>query len=387
MPRGLRSRKPVSVTDGQKLAVQQQIQAEEEIREVAECLMEPELKCEDRSGKFSAAVESVSISEDSCATEMQLEEPCQEAKSPDFPAATKILPAKGDGPATSSTSSTVPLLKSARNRTSVAEKGIAERSNNSKDLSRQIGGSAYIASRQSIFEAFNDPKSGLKDGWKRTFVGRTMQNEVLRSIIPKVNWRADMDTMLLELQRRRLRESLEWLSKLKAGYLSARESCELLTASSSVKGRNQLAAILWNGPRDDTAEQIQIPEMAVYVADLSEYEGRTKPSQNHFPVYDLRRLLGEDHFDKLKKARAIFSDHEWVAIKKKNMTTETQLLLWKLEGHLATHRDFLRDDYHYLEQKSSEQGKRNTRSTETWPWKKGDRWEVGVGKMKVPLKV
>jgi hypothetical protein len=61
------------------------------------------------------------------------------------------------------------------------------------------------------------------------------------------------------------------------------------------------------------------------------------------PVHNLDMLLGQDHLQKLREKSSIFNG-ELVIVRHKKLTIDIQLRLWKLQGYMAEHEQFLDKD-------------------------------------------
>ena len=183
----------------------------------------------------------------------------------------------------------------------------------------------YILSRRPLLSAFQITKSSYDSVPKS--LGRLMRAwEGPRKLVSHANFREDMDTFVLELMRRRIVESLAYLVQRKKGYVTGCRDWE------DAKRRKQVAAMLWTV--DPEREEKRSPEFGTLRMRKGKAEG------GMVPVYDLWRLLGEEHLGKL---RAMCENGLWesdvLVLKHKRVTVETQLKLWKLEGYLATYKE------------------------------------------------
>ena len=204
----------------------------------------------------------------------------------------------------------------------------------SKSQQLQLGSSYYVMARQRLIRSFVEDKSGYQDQWSRMSSERSRKVVSTRQIKDATEWRADMDTLILELMRRRLGEHLDYMTHLKRGYITGSASWGDATLA-----KRQPGAILWTGPympesddlvRSGCAEQISVPEFSTLET------GRDKKK---VAVFNLRRLLGSEHLTKLRKESSIFRK-EIVVIRDKRMTIELRMKLWKLEGYMATYSQY-----------------------------------------------
>ena len=162
-------------------------------------------------------------------------------------------------------------------------------------------------------------------------------------------WREDMDTLVLELLRKKVIDQLRWLM-LKGNVYIVR----CYGGSEGIGAFNQAAAALWLGEKRGTDEGANTEEGACFsemsTAESDRETERTQTIQppppyamldykgRHIPTYNLRTLLGEEHVLHLRKSSETFRG-EMVVIKHKNTTTNAQMWLWKLMGYLAEGAD------------------------------------------------
>ncbi|ROT39884.1 hypothetical protein SODALDRAFT_140603 [Sodiomyces alkalinus F11] len=160
-------------------------------------------------------------------------------------------------------------------------------------------------------------------------------------IIPRLVWRRDMHLVVLENMRRQVVQQLEYF----AGLCSSDERSYLTPCSSWDAINRDLihrGCVLWRsqsdetqdatttggsaaggkGPRDDGSPD----QLATLDIPDAKYEKK-------LPVYNLDRLLGEDHLAILLKT-PLFR-HNPLLVLGRRRTIPLQLLLWKLQGYLA----------------------------------------------------
>jgi len=193
-----------------------------------------------------------------------------------------------------------------------------------------IGPSSYHLARQDLLHGFLVRKSGFEQAWRRMGQPRFQQNKIALRMSALAGWRVDMDTHITELMRRRVVESLEYLSSLNKGYFANGESWERV-----LQARRQAGAVLWtsNEPEEkkQSGEEPQVPEFPTL--DYS-YETKRK-----LPVYNLELLLGGDHLSALREMHPMFRN-KLITLKDKRTTVDLQMKLWKLQGYLATYREY-----------------------------------------------
>ncbi|KAE8440885.1 hypothetical protein EG329_006352 [Mollisiaceae sp. DMI_Dod_QoI] len=150
-------------------------------------------------------------------------------------------------------------------------------------------------------------------------------------------WRPDMESFVLELMRRRCMEHLVDLRNLKRGYLVGCANWEDAASKPSV------AAFLWTGGDAEVEPDNQPIDYSTL--DLGMEGGLTggeKKKRRKVLVYNMRTLLGQEKLAELRKnvGNGIF-DREVVVLKRKKMTVDLQMKLWKLQGYVAEHSGLL----------------------------------------------
>jgi len=198
----------------------------------------------------------------------------------------------------------------------------------SKTTGVYVGPTNYTLARQDLLRHFTTPGTGYDQGWRMLSSQRLDRGKEARKIGNATKWRGDMDTFVLELMRRRLKEHLWHLTNKKRGYVAGSQDW-----AEAIKSQRQAGAVLWLGPYapgglvgDGFGEQIVIPEFAT----LERGENKKK-----IAVHNLRRLLGAGLLAELRAEFPVFRK-EIVILRDRNMTTEVRMRLWKLEGYLAT---------------------------------------------------
>jgi hypothetical protein len=204
--------------------------------------------------------------------------------------------------------------------------------------SPSLGPRAYTLARKALVEGFSKGGFLEKGRYLATAAGtRPRDRPVLRRIVEGARVRSDMDSLMLELMRRRVVEEFEYLVPLKA-YIRACKGWDDATKSSRQPG-----ALLWTGP-------IRSGELEEEPADDKEARIRGPPEfatlkigtvkSRKVPVHNLETLLGKDHLQRLKEKCPLF-DAEILMVRHKNVTVDIQLKLWRLQGYLAKYEQFL----------------------------------------------
>ena len=180
----------------------------------------------------------------------------------------------------------------------------------------------------------------------------------------EVVWREDMDSFVLNLLRQKVIKGLLQLCSRHGGFLVEKP----IFTTHRILG-NQVGAVIWLGVPDST-QQTTIEEFTqnlairpnpthsatseiVFCCQIpqndatnSESEEASAIEQNpplytmvkyrgrYLPVYNLKKLLGEEYCQQLRNHGRPFTQ-EIMVIKSKPKTVTTQKWLWKLMGYLA----------------------------------------------------
>jgi hypothetical protein len=218
---------------------------------------------------------------------------------------------------------------------SKAGSGIGHSSEGRPLSTRPIGPCSYVLSRQPLIAQFSRGGYLSKGQQLGTVFGvRLRDQKALQRLVGNARIRHDIDAFMLELLRRRVVEGLEYLVQL-GSYVRPCFGWKDATMPSRQPG-----AILWVGPvlgqgQVDASNELQTrgpPEFAT--VDI-----RTVNKQK-IPVYNLEVLLGRDHLQALREKSSIF-ERELLIIKYKKRAVDIHLLLWKLQGYVGKHAQFL----------------------------------------------
>ena len=143
-----------------------------------------------------------------------------------------------------------------------------------------------------------------------------------------------MAEFTLELMRKKVATGLKRGIRGKSGYVGECEGWEVLG---------------WGREGDgvDGEGRAEEEEETVVRGDESAGEGCGKANASpppyamvwyhgsHIPVYNLPNLLGRDHWAGLRKKFPKTLGQEIALVKRKNLTVQLQMDLWKLMGYLA----------------------------------------------------
>jgi hypothetical protein len=206
---------------------------------------------------------------------------------------------------------------------------------------RRIGPTTWQLARQDLIHAVTTGSGFGQMPWK-SFSKILQQIPAARKTLNAANWRSDMDSFILELMRRRVREALEDLTSLKRGYVVGCSTWE-----QALMPKRQAAVILWTGTEikdvivDGEGERIHgPPEFAtlnINPSDFKPHDGQHRRSK--ILVHNLRILLGRAHMQKLRMACPVY-EKEFVILKDKRRVVDVLLKLWKLQGYLAGYEEF-----------------------------------------------
>lgn len=149
-------------------------------------------------------------------------------------------------------------------------------------------------------------------------------------------WRADMDTFILEMMRRRIAEMLGYLGGMQDRYIRKCESWERVDFS------QQVGCVLWMGQKrlgDETARDGKQDQESDREQEIPPGEFEIKRigsgGRRVVPVHNLRTMMGKEWVQKMKEGNAKFGN-QILVVKSKNATKEVQMMLWKLQGYVAT---------------------------------------------------
>lgn len=204
--------------------------------------------------------------------------------------------------------------------------------------SPRVGPNSYVLARHPALEGLTGSAVPRKMRILTSAYPLRLRERGNFAIFDNAKVRPDIGTFVLELLRRRTVEELEYLVKLGA-YIRPCDTWQDATMPS-----RQAGAILWTGSIQGVTGGIEMgpPEFATIDIGTSQ--------RRKVPVHNLEMLLGNDHLQRLRGASSFFNK-ELLIIKKKNNSARIQMKLWKLQGYLAEHPEFLaaepaRDGYH-----------------------------------------
>ncbi|GAB1314832.1 hypothetical protein MFIFM68171_05042 [Madurella fahalii] len=194
----------------------------------------------------------------------------------------------------------------------------------------KTGPSAYVLSRQLLFQELQRGDSPYHDAYKRLFRMSDHGQSRLSSVLNRTSWRSDMDAVLLELMRRRVVESL-----LHFATTSEKENrkkylvkCETWDSVKELKHRGCLLFLgRQEGAPPDSEPESPPPRLSMMTIEGVKFGGK-------LAVHNLMVLLGEAHTARLKRESQLLSDGSLFLLGRQ-ATVKLQMLLWKLQGYMA----------------------------------------------------
>lgn len=199
-----------------------------------------------------------------------------------------------------------------------------------EDLEK-IGPAAYTLSRQQLLQELQRDKSPYFRGQKRLLrMSQYGQSKSGSSLLNDANWRRDMDTVLLEIMRRRVVEGLCHFARLVEGL----ERHYLIKCKhwDDVKELNHRGCLLYLGSPDNSTS---LESASEYVPPrLSTMDMGPVKFGAKLTVHNLRELLGEKHLGRLRQQSELLQDGSLYLLGRQ-ATVSLQMLLWKLQGYMA----------------------------------------------------
>jgi hypothetical protein len=189
-----------------------------------------------------------------------------------------------------------------------------------------------VLSQKRLVEGIHTKQGGFFHGYKRFPSNRLKDSKQFPE--NKIRFRADADTFILELMRRRTVEELVHVSSLEKGYIvpCGYEKENDLSPIDCAKGKKNVGAILWMGKSTAAATMDDMPEPGEFAT-----VGLPNGRREKMPVHNLKTLLGEKHLTDLRNKTQGKFGTEVVVLRTKRVTINVQLRLWKLQGYRATY--------------------------------------------------
>jgi hypothetical protein len=200
--------------------------------------------------------------------------------------------------------------------------------------SSRIGPYSYVLARQPVLAGFSrDGAFNETNFLQSSFPVKLRDQKALEDIFRSAKIRPDIDIFVLELMRRRAVEGLEYLGKLGHYILPFHHGWK-----GAILPSKHVGAILWTGAEQGKSNKFPEngpPEFAVTEVGTSK--------KRKVPVHNLDMLLGREHLQRLRETSDLFQNGLLI-LKHKNVTVDMLLKLWKLQGYMAEHRQFLDTD-------------------------------------------
>ena len=197
---------------------------------------------------------------------------------------------------------------------------------------RKLGPGRYTLARKSLIAGFQYKNSGYTHKWEVFPSQKQRTIKPIMRVLREAIWRSDMDSFILELMRRRIVGGLVYVARKNSMYIVPCSDWE------DGKAKKQVGVMLWTGRKlieGGTVAEDGVQEHFHGPPELSTLEVRG----HKVPVHNLRMLLGKEHLQTLKDKCSSF-ESEVVVLKKRRVTMDIQLRLWKLQGYLAQYRQF-----------------------------------------------
>jgi hypothetical protein len=193
----------------------------------------------------------------------------------------------------------------------------------------KMGPSAYILSRQTLLQELQNPQSPHFKGQRRLLRMSDHGQSKLTAALNAAHWRSDMDTVLLELLRRRAVEGLQHFAKMVENegrkYIV---KCEFWNEVKELKHRG---CLLYLGPPEGASSESEPERVPPRLSTMNLGPCRYGAT---IAVHNLRELLGEEHVGRLRQTSGLLSDGSLFLLGRQ-ATVNLQMLLWKLQGYMA----------------------------------------------------
>lgn len=194
----------------------------------------------------------------------------------------------------------------------------------------KTGASSYVLSRQTLLREFNNPASEYVRLEKRLFRMSDHGLARLSSALNSAVWRSDMDSVLLELMRRRVVEGLCHFAGMVGG--EGRKYVARLGRVEEVAGLKHKGCLLYVGPVV-VGEEAQEGEQYVPPR-LSTMDIEGDRFTNVIVVHNLPEILGAEHLARLKEGCEMMRGGGWFHLGRL-ATVQLQLMIWRLQGYMA----------------------------------------------------
>ncbi|KAK4127989.1 hypothetical protein N657DRAFT_566219 [Parathielavia appendiculata] len=189
------------------------------------------------------------------------------------------------------------------------------------------GPSAYILSRQTLLQELQNPQSPYFKAQRRLLRMSDHGQSKLTAALNAATWRTDMDTVLLELQRRRAVEGLRHFANMVED--EGRKYIVKCESWNDVKNLKHRGCVLYLGPAEGASSE---PGPEYVPPRLSTMD--LGPHGAPLVVHDLRELLGKEYLARLRQDSELLRNGSLFMLGRQ-ATVNLQGLLWKLQGYMA----------------------------------------------------
>lgn len=193
----------------------------------------------------------------------------------------------------------------------------------------RTGPSAYLLSRQTLFQELQRLSSPYFGGHKRLFRMSAHTTSHLLPVVNSAQWPGDMDAALLELMRRRVVEGLLHFANMVEQH--GREyivKCERWDDALRLKHRG---CLLFLGRHEATSSESSLEFVPPRLSTMDVPSARFGKK---LVVHDLPALLGQEHAGRLRQESALLRDGTLFLLGRQ-ATVNLQMLIWKLQGYMA----------------------------------------------------
>jgi hypothetical protein len=148
-----------------------------------------------------------------------------------------------------------------------------------------------------------------------------------------------MDTFILSRMRDNIGSALLYVARLNKGYIVPCVDWQ------DAASKEQSGAVLWLGKNlqaeegEAAAEVEEEQEVPPGEFDILHVKGNVMDGKKIVPVFNLRGMLDKEWVERLRDRNLPFDAFgaKIVVIKKKNVTKDILLDLWRLQGYVATY--------------------------------------------------
>ncbi|KAK4148276.1 uncharacterized protein C8A04DRAFT_24079 [Dichotomopilus funicola] len=194
---------------------------------------------------------------------------------------------------------------------------------------KKTGPSSYALSSQKFLQELQNPKSKYFVGYRK-FFRMSDKGHRLHVMINNATWRSDMDTVILDLLRKRAVEALCHFARL--SQEQARGFIVKCERWDDVKELKHRGCLLYLGQAKGATPG---PALEFVPPRLSSMDvGPAKFGVSKLAVHNLRGILGDEYLEKLRQ-RSTLLDEGSLFLLGRQATVNLQMLLWKIQGYAS----------------------------------------------------